>query len=319
MGSARRRQRHAFLLGLQLALLLAFHPTLARTAPGDEVVLLIESQASIYQQAALGFQEGFSGYCPIRRVSMDGVRRDLDVAFDDLRRAPPSLLVTIGTQAARAAKAQLPDAPLLYCLALRPDQINLSGGNAGGIAMDVELSRQLDGIRQAFPKLERLGVVYDELTSGRLIRQARAQLPPGIQLISRAARTPQDADRAAQELIGSVLGGADAFWLLWDPVVANPANFRRLVQLSLTYKVPLIAPARPFVEAGALISVGPNYRKTGEQAGKLARMVLEGKLRLEDLAATAPEQVVITVNAEVARRLGVGFPPDLRREVLAPP
>jgi ABC-type uncharacterized transport system substrate-binding protein len=69
-----------------------------------------------------------------------------------------------------------------------------------------------------------------------------------------------------------------------------------------------------------LISIGPDYWKAGEQAGRMARQVLDQTLRLEELEDRAPEALVITVNGEVARRLGISFPPGLHQVVLeAPP
>jgi putative ABC transport system substrate-binding protein len=283
------------------------------------VALVVEPGASIYQQAARGFEQGFANASPVEKILLDGNSQEPEAAIDQLRRQRPSLVVAIGTRAARLARSRLPDAPLLYCLALRPSQNNLVGRNTGGVALDLDLSRQLNGIREAFPQMRRLGVVYDDLTSGKVVDDARRYLRPDVELIARPVRTSQEASRALEELMSTVLGSADGFWLLWDPVVANPANFKRLVQLSLTYKVPLIAPARPFVEAGALISIGPDFQKAGVQAGRMARQVLKGELRLDNLEAQPPQELLITVNGEVARRLNVGFPPDLHHEVLAPP
>jgi ABC-type uncharacterized transport system substrate-binding protein len=161
-------------------------------------------------------------------------------------------------------------------------------------------------------------VVYDELTSGPLVRQARQYLGSNVQLVARDARTPQEAAREIQDLLSNVLGSEDAFWLLWDSVTANPANFRLLVELSLRYKVPLIAPARAFVEAGALISVGANYEQAGRQVAEMAQQVLRGLARPETFAAVPPAELAVTINGEVARRLGIVFPPGLRADVLAP-
>jgi ABC-type uncharacterized transport system substrate-binding protein len=279
------------------------------------IALVVESHSSIHQQAALGFEEGF-GEGRIEKLYLDSARGELETRFENIRRMHPALVIAIGTQAARAAQKQLPSVPLLYCLALRPVQNELVGADIGGVALDVEVSRQLESILQALPQVRRIGVVYDDLTSGALIQQAQHALSPKVKLIPRVARTPDLAAREIEDLVGDVLSKSDAFWVLWDPVVANPANFRKLVQLSLTYGIPLIAPARPFVEAGALMSVGPDSRKAGEQTGRIARQVLNREVRLSDLRALPARELVVTVNGEVARRLGIGFPRSFRREIL---
>jgi putative tryptophan/tyrosine transport system substrate-binding protein len=284
-----------------------------------QVVLLVEGGSSIYQQAAKGFQEGFAAADQVEEIYIDGGGRELKANFGSLRRRRPRLVVAIGTQAARAAKENLPDIPILYCLALRPVQNELVGANIGGVTLDVALSQQFESIQKFLPRIHRIGVVYDEQTSGPLVGQAERYLNPGVRLVARSAHTPEEAHRQIEDLLGSALSRGDAFWLIWDAVVTNPANFKFLVELSLKYKVPLIAPARPFVEAGALMSVGADYSKAGQQTGRIAQQVLRREARPEDFEAVPAAHSIVTINGEVARRLGIDFPPHLRSEVLVPP
>jgi ABC-type uncharacterized transport system substrate-binding protein len=297
------------------SVLLCFALTPAASA---KVVLLVERAPSIYQQAAMGFEQAFSGTDEIDKIYIDAAGRPLGTSLDSLRASPPRLVVAIGTQAAKTAKERLPNVPILYCLALRPAQNQLLGTTIGGIALDIDLSRQLETIQKALPKLRRVGVVYDELTSGPLVRQLRQHLGANVQLVARDVHTPQEAAREIQDLLSNGLSGNDAFWLLWDSVCANPANFSLLVELSLRYKVPLIAPARPFVEAGALISVGPDYEQAGRQVAGMAQQVLRGQAKPGNFQAVSPAEVLVTINGEMAKRLGIEFPPDLRADILAP-
>jgi len=284
-----------------------------------QVAVLVESRASIYQQAVQGFEQEFAGIGQVEPFYLNGDNRALEAKLASLRNNPPQLVVAIGTRAARVAKERLSNIPILYCLALRPDQNQLIGPNIGGVAMDVGLSQQFERIRQALPNLRRIGVVYNELTSGSIVREARQYLGQDIQLVGRPVNTPQQAAREIEDLLSSVLSNQDAFWLLWDSVTTNTANFKRLIALSLRYKVPVIAPARPFVEAGALISVGADYEQAGRQAAMMAQQVLRSEARPEDFMAVPPAVSVVTVNGEVARRLGIGgLPPGLRLDVLAP-
>jgi len=278
------------------------------------VTLVVESQASIYQQAALGFQQSFGNVDELDRIYLDKTRLSADAA-----NPRPRLVVAIGTQAARAARESFPDIPILYCLVLHPLQNKLVGTNIGGVTLDVELSQEFENIQKALPQLRRIGVVYDELTSGDVVKQSRQYLKPSVQLVPRNVHTQGEAAQEIRNLFGSVLGREDSFWLLWDPVVANSANFKLLVKLSLEYKVPLIAPARPFVEAGALISVGADYMKAGQQAARIAQHLLTSDAKLQEINAEPAQDLVVTINGEVARKLGIRFPPDLRADILTAP
>jgi ABC-type uncharacterized transport system substrate-binding protein len=289
------------------ALLLLF--SIRPSSAWARVALVVESQ-----QAALGFQQSFADTDEVEKIYLEGNRLP-----DILRKERPRLVVAIGTQAAKAAKERFPDLPILYCLVLRPVENRLIGTNIGGIALEVELPQQVENIQKVLPKLRRIGVIYDELTSGQAVTQARQYLSPHVQVVARNVRTAREAAQQIRDLFGNVLNSQDAFWLLWDPVIANPANFKLLVNLSLEYKVPVIAPARPFVEAGALISVGADYVKAGQQTARIAQQLLKNEAKPEDFRAEPPQELVVTINGEVARKLGIRFPPDLRAEILTAP
>jgi len=300
-----------FLLGFPLWLC----PWAPFGAPRNDarVFVLVDRSASFYLQASRGFKQSFTPAADVAVSYVEGDPRELDAAIEALRPDPPRLVVVFGTQAAIAAKSRLRNVPIIYCLALDPVKNELVGPNVGGVRLEVELSQQFADLEDLLPHVKRIGLIYNEPASGKLVRQARARVRPGIQLISRDARDP----RQAAQLIEEIMGQVDAFCLLWDPVIANVSNFRLLVDLSLKNKVALIAPAPPFVEAGALMSVAADYEKTGQRAGEMARLVLTGE-RAGDFRAEPPPAYVITINASVARQLGIVIPPSLAAEVLSP-
>jgi putative tryptophan/tyrosine transport system substrate-binding protein len=279
-------------------------------AAQSRVIVLVERPSSIYQEAARGFEQSFQDSAPFEVTFIDDPRQ-LDTRMGAVRAAPPQLVVAIGTQAAAAARTRLRNVPLIYCLALNPDQHNLTGPLVGGVRLNVPVQQVFDEVQKVLPKLERIGVVYDEQVSGQVVREAQRYLKGKVRLVARDARTQREAAQAIEEMMGQI----DAFWLLWDPVVVNPASFRLLVERSLENRVALIAPARPFVEAGALMSVAPNYGKAGERAGELAKQFLAGKPDV--LRAEAPPETVLTINGPVAQKLGVQIPRNHPAEILS--
>jgi putative ABC transport system substrate-binding protein len=282
-----------------------------------QITLLVERGASTYQETAQSFEKNLGA--PLsEKIEVDESGQLPASVIDRWRRTPPRLVIAIGTRAARAASDRLRNLPLLYCLTLRPNGDRLSGIDIGGMVLDADVPQQFENIRKLLPNLRRIGVVYDELNSGPLVKQARQRLAPGLQIVARNARTPREAEQEIQDFFSNVLGPGDAFWLLWDSVVANPATFRMLVELSLKYRVPLIVPARPFVEAGALISAGPNYEEAGRQLASMAQQVLAGRARPGEFRAVAASELTITINGEVARKLGVPIPRNLQADILAP-
>ena len=296
---------------LPLALILM---SASQAAAAPEVVVLVERNISIYLQAVQGFREGF-GAGSVDIIHLNGDVRELDNRLAALRKEPPRLVIAIGTQAALGAKDKLPNIPILYCLALNPLQNKLTGPNIGGVALDVALSQQMAYVQRALPQAKRIGVVYDEPASGALVREAEKYLKEGVRLVARDVKSPWAAARAIEQMAGQV----DAFWMLWDPVVANTATFRLLVEFCLTNRVALISPAVPFVADGALLSVGADYREVGRRVAAMAREVLQGHTRAGDFKAEPPANPILTVSAKVAQRLAINIPSDLRAEILTPP
>jgi putative ABC transport system substrate-binding protein len=276
-----------------------------------DVLLLVESGAAPYQQAARGF-EGRYGGAGLTRVQLDADVRAREARLADFAVTRPRLLVVVGGEAARAARRRWPDTPLVYCLAVNSGPTLLQGAQTGGVGMSVAPAHQFEVLKRLVPGARRIGTVYDPARSADLIRQAQPHLPAGGRLAQRTAGSPREAAVAIRELIPQV----DAFWMLLDPVVANPANFRVLVDLSLRHRVPLLAPAAPFVEAGALVSVGPDYGQAGRRAAEIAEQVLRGA-RPGDFVEPAPAYVV-TINGRVARRFGLPIPRDLPAHILSP-
>jgi putative ABC transport system substrate-binding protein len=295
-----------------LALAVLARLTCASQSP--RIVLLVEDSASIYRRAAQGFEEGFGHAERVDKIFVDPEAKALTPLLAGRSGEPPQLIVAIGTNTARAAHEKLSEYPILYCLVFDPVRNALTGINIGGFAFQIELPRQMSEMQRALPLAKRIGVIYDEPVSGHMVRKAREYLNPGVKLVMRDAQNA----RMAAETIDTLAGAIDAFWLLWDPVIANPANFRHLVDFCFRNRIALVSPATPFVEAGALMSISPDYFETGRKTGLIARDILNGKVRVSDIRGEPPVGPLLTVNGEVARRLGIVIPPNLEAEILSP-
>ena len=146
---------------------------LLRRHKTTRVVVLIERGATFYLQASRGFKQNFTPLAEAGVTYVDGDLRELHAIVEELRNDPPRLVVAFGTQAAIAAKSRLHDVPILYCLALNPVKNDLVGANVGGVRLEVDFSQQFADLKKLVPHLKRIGVIYSEPVSGRLVRQAR--------------------------------------------------------------------------------------------------------------------------------------------------
>ena len=83
-----------------------------------------------------------------------------------------------------------------------------------------------------------------------------------------------------------------------------------IISLAARHRIPVVYPYRFYVEAGGLVSYGPDladlYRRT---AGYVDR-ILKGE-KPADLPVQAPTKYELAINLKTAKALGLTFPPSL--------
>ena len=104
---------------------------------------------------------------------------------------------------------------------------------------------------------------------------------------------------------------ADALYVVTNALVN--ANRTRIITLALSARLPTIFNTRDFVQAGGLMSYGPNYpaqfRHTAEYVDKILRGTKPGDLPVEQ-----PTKFDLVINLTTAKALGLEVPPRLPRE-----
>ena len=76
--------------------------------------------------------------------------------------------------------------------------------------------------------------------------------------------------------------------------------------------MPAIYPYRFYVEAGGLISYGPNLIDLYRRAATYVDRILKGE-NPADLPVQAPTKYELVINLETAKALGIDMPPMLSR------
>jgi putative ABC transport system substrate-binding protein len=101
---------------------------------------------------------------------------------------------------------------------------------------------------------------------------------------------------------------AQALYIAGDPLVLT--NRVRINTLVLVARLPAIYGQREYVEAGGLMSYGPNFpelfRRVGEYVDKILRGAKPGDLPVEQ-----PTKFDLIINLTTAKALGLEMPPTL--------
>jgi putative tryptophan/tyrosine transport system substrate-binding protein len=93
-----------------------------------------------------------------------------------------------------------------------------------------------------------------------------------------------------------------------DGLVA--ANRTPIITFALAAHLPTMFNIRDFVEAGALISYGPNYPDAFRRTAEYVDKILRGA-KPADLPVEQPTKFELVINLTTAKALGLDVPPSL--------
>ena len=101
---------------------------------------------------------------------------------------------------------------------------------------------------------------------------------------------------------------ADALYVASDPLVVG--NRIRISTVALAARLPTMSTGRDQLEAGGLMSYGPNIPDLFRRAGDYVDKILRGA-KPADLPVEQPTKFDLTLNLITARALGLTIPPAL--------
>jgi putative ABC transport system substrate-binding protein len=101
---------------------------------------------------------------------------------------------------------------------------------------------------------------------------------------------------------------ADALYVCADPLTG--INRVRIVSLAQAARLSTMFSEREFVEAGGLISYGPNSPDLFRRAAELVDKILRGA-NPADIPVEQPTKFDLMINLKTARVLGIDVPPTL--------
>jgi len=162
------------------------------------------------------------------------------------------------------------------------------------------LSEVVRGLRRS-AVLTNAGYPASQLEIGELQSAARTL---GIEIVLFEVRRSEDIAPA----FATLSGRAEALYVIGDPLVN--ANQMRINVLALTARLPTIYPQRGYLEAGGLMSYGPNFLDLNRRAADLVDKILRGA-KPADLPVEQPTKFELVINLITAKALGLDVPPTL--------
>jgi len=187
------------------------------------------------------------------------------------------------------------------------------GGNVTGLsALAPELvGKCLELLTQAVPGVSRVAVLWQpgamgERTEKDLLKRADvAARALGVRLQVVEARGPADIDRAFSDMTRARAG---ALTVLTSFMFTTER--RRLADLAAKNRLPAVYTWREFVDAGGLMSYGPNLADMFRRAATYVDKILRGA-KPADLPVEQPTKFELVINMKTAKALGLTIPQSL--------
>jgi len=277
----------------------------------QEIAILKSADIAAYNTAIEAFrQETFPSGTNLVEYDLQG---DLEVGRKTgrkIRASNAKLVLAVGLKAALAAKLEILDIPVVYCMVLNPAKYDLLRPNMDGIGVGTPINRQLEILHRLVPSLNRLGVLFDPIKTNGLIQHARQLAQDqGLQVISKSVSSEKEVPDALRTLIPTI----DSVWLIPDSTVITEDSIDFLLNSTLEAKVPVLGFSSGLVRSGALLGLYVKYEDIGTQAAELTLSILNGKTNPRGTLHD-PARVSIALNLKVAKFLNIDIPASMTRE-----
>jgi putative ABC transport system substrate-binding protein len=177
------------------------------------------------------------------------------------------------------------------------------GGNVTGLSIQPrELSsKRLELLRDIIPNVRRLTALVNANYSGVAqevigIRTASAALNIEANILE--IQTADDIEAA----LATLAGQTDALYVYSEPLTNS--NRHLIIRAATAAKIPTIFGFREFVDAGGLISYGPDFTDLFKRAAEFADKILRGAPPA-DMPVQQPVKFDLIINLEAAKALGL--------------
>jgi ABC-type uncharacterized transport system substrate-binding protein len=192
-----------------------------------------------------------------------------------------------------------------YAASLARPGANITGLTA--ISFDLA-GKRLELVGEAFPKVSRVAVLLDPQDASKIVelKEAKAAAKAlGLKLQAIEVRSPSDfegAFKAASRDRAGVL-------LVFGSAVTNTSR-KPIAEIAIKNRLPTMWAESGVMDAGGLMSYGPNYADLFRRAAWYVDKILKGA-KPSDLPIEQPTKFELVINLKTAKQIGLTIPPNV--------
>jgi putative tryptophan/tyrosine transport system substrate-binding protein len=270
--------------------------------------------AFLYGLRELGYLEGKN--IAIERRSADGKVERLPDLAAELVHLKVDIIVTGGPGSTRSAKKVTSTIPIVMAQDFDPvgtgfvASLAQPGGNITGLStLAPEISgKQLELLKEIVPQLSRVAVLGSSTVPGNAQSLREIELAAGalgVQLQYLDVPGPKDIETAFRTASSK---RAEAVLALGSSVLLLQRT--QVVELMGKNRFPAIYSQREFLDAGGLMTYGPNFAALWRHAATYVDKILKGA-KPADLPVERPTKFELMINLKAAKQIGVTIPPNV--------
>jgi putative ABC transport system substrate-binding protein len=242
----------------------------------------------------------------------DGHNERITEIAGEFVRLKVDVIVTYANTVADATKRTVTTIPIVFAAAGDPVGTGLvaslarPGGNVTGLSIQqTDLAgKRLEILRDLLPNLHTLAILGNADSPNAVLEMGEADAAArrfGLAVVRSEVRKTEDFAPA----FDAIKGRAEALYVCTDPLITT--NRLGINTLALGARLPTMHGFREFVEAGGLMSYGPNFPDLFRRAAEYVDKILRGT-KPTDLPVEQPTKFDLVINLTTAKALGLTIP-----------
>ncbi len=285
----------------------------------DSAILTNTLEGFIEKMHQLGYKEGEN--CTILQSNANGDVPTINTILDNYINMGVDIYVPISTVSAQATINKIKDKPIVFATIANPFIIGAGKSetdhvkNITGVYGAMPVQELINVVRKLYTGKLKIGAIWNpsfanSVNNVGLLKTAITK-DKNIEFVGATITSTAEVYQAAVSLVNK---GIDIFFLVPDIYVF--AAFESVYKAALKGKIPIVGGDVESLPRGALVVYGYEYAINGHQAAEMVDRII----RKEDPAGIPFQrnrQAVLGLNLDVAEKIGVIFPEELKHEANA--
>lgn len=318
-----RRRTLAALASLAASAILPLHGEQVRVyrvgilTYGSRANFRSRADAFFAAMRALGYEEGRN--VQYRWTSANGQDDLLQNFAREMARDPPDVVLSASALTTKVLQHASKTIPIVMAASEEPvmegfvKSLAQPGTNITGISASVldQIPRHMELLTEVSPRIRRVVALLnpDNPTHAAYRSRLEAAIRPPRRFMMVEARNRDEIDRVFERRPRA--DEPEGLLVMNDPVLYTER--RTIAEGAARLRQAAVYPLRGFVEAGGLMSFGPNPEASFTRAASFVDRILKGA-RPAQMAIEPAPRIELVLNRDAARSLGLGFPPDLLKQ-----